>query len=138
MVTLNTHIGLALTADPCKRMKSAHDPRHKRRRRLVKELFAYSFHDQEVGEDTRSILKIAEELDKKISDSAPAWPLDKLNKIDLSILRLATFELTHTDTPPKVIIDEAVELAKEFGGESSPSFVNGVLGNILKIHEEGQ
>jgi N utilization substance protein B len=119
-------------------MKSAHDPRHKRRRRLVKELFAYSFSEQEVGEDTLNILKMSEELDKKISDSAPAWPLEKLNKIDLSILRLATFELTHTDTPPKVIIDEAVELAKEFGGDSSPSFVNGVLGNILKIHEEEQ
>ncbi len=118
-------------------MKSAHDPRHKRRRRIVKELFSYSFAEQEIADDTKEVIKNANELDSHITSSAPAWPLDKLNKIDLSILRLATFELLKTDTPPKVIIDEAVELAKEFGGESSPSFINGVLGNILKIKEEG-
>jgi len=75
-----------------------------------------------------------EELDKEIATSAPQWPIDKLNRIDLSILRLATYEMINSDTPPKVIIDEAVELAKEFGGESSPSFINGVLGDILKRH----
>lgn len=77
-----------------------------------------------------------DDLDTRISISAPQWPIDKLNRIDLSILRLATYELINTDTPPKVIIDEAVELAKEFGGESSPSFVNGVLGDILKRIEQ--
>jgi N utilization substance protein B len=56
-----------------------------------------------------------------------------LNKIDLAILRLAVFELIiENSQPPKVIIDEAVELAKEFGSESSSKFVNGVLGTILK------
>jgi len=60
------------------------------------------------------------------------WPVDKLNKIDLAILRLAIYELERKKTPPKVIIDEAVELAKEFGGENSPSFINGVLGTIYK------
>lgn len=117
-------------------MKSAHDPRHKRRRRIIKELFAYAFQEQEVGDDTLKIAKDSDNLDKLISNSAPAWPIDKLNKIDLSILRLATYEIISTETPPKVVIDEAVELAKEFGGESSPSFVNGVLGNILKLKEE--
>jgi N utilization substance protein B len=112
-------------------MKSSHDPRHQKRREIVKELFANTFASQEGGEVTQKILKKRQAIDKLISDSAPAWPIEKINRIDLSILRLATYEFTNTDTPPKVIIDEAVELAKEFGGENSSSFINGVLGNIL-------
>ena len=58
---------------------------------------------------------------------------DKINKIDLAILRLAVYELLVEKTqPPHVIIDEAIELAKEYGNESSSSFVNGALGNIIK------
>ena len=118
-------------------MKSAKDPRHKKRRLVVAQLFANSFSDQERVETTQEIIEMKDELDELISASAPAWPIDKLNRIDLSILRLATWELMKTETPPKVIIDEAVELAKEYGGESSPSFVNGVLGNILvKLDKE--
>lgn len=113
-------------------MKSSHDPRHQRRREAVKELFANSFVQQDQSDLSRAVYLMRTDLDERISVSAPQWPIDKLNRIDLSILRLATYELTNTDTPPKVIIDEAVELAKEFGGESSPSFVNGVLGDILK------
>ena len=68
-----------------------------------------------------------------ITQTAPEWPLDKLNKTDLAILRLAVYELTITKKEPvKVIIDEAIELAKELGSESSSSFVNGVLGTIVK------
>ncbi len=67
-----------------------------------------------------------------ISTAAPQWSIDKLNKIDLAILWLAIYELENKDTPPKVVIDEAVELAKEFGSESSSSFINGVLGTIYK------
>lgn len=113
-------------------MKSAKDPRHVVRIETVRELFASSFAPQPVGERTRKILENAGVLDKKISEAAPEWPIEKLNKIDLAILRLAVFELTHTDTPPKVIIDEAVELAKQFGSEASPAFINGVMGTILK------
>lgn len=113
-------------------MKSAKDPRHKRRRRIVKQLFAKAFHDQKIDKDAQEVADKFEVLDKQITTSAPQWPIDKLNKIDLSILRLATWEILETDVPPKVVVDEAVELAKEFGGESSPSFVNGVLGDILK------
>ncbi len=119
-------------------MKSAHDPRHQRRRELVKELFAYSFADQDVSRDVQNILNLKEKLDSQIQEAATAWPIDKLNKIDLSILRLAIFEFENSDTPPKVVIDEAVELAKEYGSESSPSFVNGVLGFVLKKHEPPQ
>lgn len=117
-------------------MKSALDPRHKRRREAVKDIFAYLFKPQEVGEFAKQILAKRDVLDRKIEASASEWPIDKLNKIDLAILRLAVYELYFTNTPSKVVIDEAVELAKEFGGESSPSFINGALGDILKRKDD--
>ncbi len=113
-------------------MKSSKDPRHKKRRLVVKELFANTFSPQDSSDTTKIVMKMLDRLDNEISTSAPQWPIDKLNRIDLAILRLATYELLEKDTPPKVTIDEAVELAKEFGGESSPSFVNGVLGDVYK------
>jgi N utilization substance protein B len=114
-------------------MKTAKDPRHKKRREAVKALFAESFvHQDEIPELAKKVLSQGKKADKKIEDAAPAWPLEKLNRIDLAILRLAVYELENKKTPPKVIIDEAVELAKEFGSENSPSFVNGVLGTIYK------
>lgn len=116
-------------------MKSRLDPRHKRRRQAVKDLFAISYAEQHVGELAKEIFNKKDELDGTIGASAPQWPVNKLNRIDLAILRLATYEFLFTETPTKVIIDEAVELAKEFGGESSPSFINGVLGDILKKNE---
>ncbi len=78
-----------------------------------------------------------EKIDQVIQDSAPQWPLDKIFKIDLVIMQMAVFELLFnkveaTKAPPKVIIDEAIELAKEFGNETSSKFVNGVLGSILE------
>ena len=114
-------------------MKTAHDPRHIRRREAVQILFAESYtHQPNSNELADKILKKKEELDAKIGAAAPAWPVDKLNRIDLAILRLAVYELENKDTPPKVVIDEAVELAKEFGSDASSSFVNGVLGTIYK------
>ena len=114
-------------------MKTAKDPRHQKRREAVKMLFAESFtHQSGLNELVKNIISKQQKIDKKINVAAPTWPIDKLNKIDLAILRLAVYELRYTKTPPKVVIDEAVELAKEFGGESSPSFVNGVLGTIYK------
>ena len=71
-------------------------------------------------------------IDEKIAHVAPEWPLPKISKIDLAILRLAVTELVEKKEPPKVIIDEAVELAKQFGNDNSAKFVNGVLGTILK------
>lgn len=118
-------------------MKTAKDPRHIKRQETVKALFAESFTKQKSSpEKARKILKVQKRLDKRIKVAAPAWPIEKLNKIDLAILRLAVYELEEEKAPPKVIIDEAVELAKEFGGESSPSFVNGVLGTIYKTFED--
>lgn len=118
-------------------MKKASDPRHLKRRDLVRELFAYSFTKKnKVSEATKQILAKTQVIDPLIEKCAPDWPLEKLNQVDLAILRLAVFELLQDKEPVKVIIDEAVELAKEFGSEGSPSFVNGVLGSIIK--EKGE
>ena len=118
-------------------MKTAKDPRHLKRQDAVKALFAESFTKQEdVNETAKKVLSKVKVIDVKIEKAAPTWPIDKLNKIDLAILRLAIYELDNEDVPPKVIIDEAVELAKEFGGESSSSFINGVLGTIFKNKEK--
>ncbi len=112
-------------------MKTPLDPRHKKRQRLVEELFMMDFHKQRVSVDTKKILKHKELIDKEIATIAPEFAIDKINKTDLAILRLAVFELLiEKSQPPKVIIDEAIELAKEYGGDSSPSFINGALGNI--------
>lgn len=111
-------------------MKTASDPRHKIRRKIVKELFANEFAIQESGEATKKIIEESKKIDRLIVSAAPEWPIEKINKIDLAILRLAVWELKEKKNPSKVIIDEAIELAKEYGSDASPSFINGVLGNI--------
>lgn len=118
----------------CKLFNMTADPRHQKRQATVQELFAYQFNNnQATSEYTRKIIDSIERIDPLISKTAPDWPVDKLNKIDLAILRLAIYEIiVDKKEPVKVIIDEAVELAKELGSESSSSFVNGVLGTIVK------
>jgi N utilization substance protein B len=119
-------------------MITSTDPRHIKRRSAVKILFAGEFTKQKgLPELVVEINNNLKELDDMIQKAAPEWPLKDLNKIDLAILRLAVYELTKKDTPPKVVIDEAVELAKEFGSESSPSFINGVCGTIYKDYGKG-
>lgn len=143
-------------------MKSAKDPRHEARRIALQVLFEWSFNSLDVekiierdldtltqlenpeGEkrkiDTelnvflvKGVTNNLETIDKIISGAAPEWPIDQIAKIDLEILRLAIFELyIARNVPPKVSIDEAVELAKEFGGENSSKFINGVLGTVVK------
>jgi transcription antitermination protein NusB len=118
-------------------MKTASDPRHQARRDAVKMLFAESYTLQpESNNLVKNILGKKNEIDKKIQEAAPEWPVSKLNRVDLAILRLAVFEIEEGTVPPKVIIDEAVELGKEFGSESSSSFINGVLGTIYKAKGE--
>lgn len=73
-----------------------------------------------------------ESIDRWIEKHAPQWPPRRQPGVDRSILRLAVWELTNASTPPKVVIDEAIELAKQFSTEQSPAFVNGVLDAILK------
>ncbi|OGE81698.1 MAG: transcription antitermination factor NusB [Candidatus Doudnabacteria bacterium RIFCSPLOWO2_02_FULL_48_8] len=79
------------------------------------------------------------EIDKIITDTAPEWPLDQITVVDRNILRLGIYELMFAkEVPPKVAINEAVELGKAFGGESSGKFVNGVLGTLYKNLPESQ
>lgn len=77
-------------------------------------------------------------LDKLISEAAPTWPIEQMSPIDLNILRIAIFEiLLYRKTPIKSSINEAVELAKTFGADSSGRFVNGVLGTIVTQYHGG-
>ncbi|HVC80332.1 MAG TPA: transcription antitermination factor NusB [Chloroflexota bacterium] len=83
----------------------------------------------------RGVLQEREELDTLLQGSAPMFPVARIAPVDRAVLRLAIFELLHVPaTPPKVVINEAVELAKQFGGDNSSRFVNGVLGDVLDRH----
>lgn len=74
----------------------------------------------------------ASELDKKLQPIAPEWPIDQISRMDRIILRMGLYELEYlTETPAKVVINEAVELAKAFGGDNSSKFINGVLGTVI-------
>jgi N utilization substance protein B len=95
-------------------------------------MFAHSFTTPSDDKILTTLLSHLDAIDNAISAAAPEWPLGNINRIDLAILRVATDELLYSDTPPKVAIDEAVEIAKKFGAENSASFINGVLGTILK------
>jgi transcription antitermination protein NusB len=79
------------------------------------------------------IAKKQDELDAALQPMAPEWPLNQIARMDRIVLRMGLYELTYEkDVPPKVVINEAVELAKAFGGENSSKFVNGVLGTALR------
>jgi transcription antitermination protein NusB len=73
--------------------------------------------------------------DEWLNRVAPQWPVGRQAAVDRAILRLAVWELTHTTTPPKVVLDEAIELGKEFSTENSPAFINGVLDAVLREHQ---
>ena len=83
------------------------------------------------------VSKLKDELEDIVTEAAPEWPIDQISLIDREVLRVAIYELLYVnDIPPKVSINEAVELAKQFGGENSSKFVNGVLGTIYKKYED--
>ncbi len=119
------------------------DPRHLRRIKMMQGVFAYSFHQNNFQEQTFSEEEVEEKsdfvqlieqlptIDQEIQVFAAERPLSDINKVDLAILRSIVFEWKTRRTPKKVLIDEAVELAKEFGTESSPKFVNGVLAHLF-------
>ncbi|HAZ29723.1 TPA: transcription antitermination factor NusB [candidate division WWE3 bacterium] len=73
------------------------------------------------------------QIDQIITECAPEWPIDRIAKLDLVIMRVAVYELMAADISKNVVIDEAIELAKEFGSESSGKFVNGVLGSVVDL-----
>lgn len=98
---------------------------------------------EELSEFARKIifgvLPLTTQLDLLIAKYAPEWPLDQIAAIDRNILRIALWELAvSNDTPIKVAINEAVELAKSYGSDSAPRFVNGVLGSLADHHHEIQ
>lgn len=88
------------------------------------------------------VLENLKKLDKIIEKSAPEWPIDQITVVDRNVLRIGLYELlmgNRKEVPPKVAINEAIELAKTFGGESSGKFINGVLGTVYReIGEPGK
>lgn len=143
-------------------MKTGGDPRHKARRVALGALFEWSFYSQDsqqLFEHVKSVLEDPSEeydetlthsiidgvvekietIDQIISSAAPQWPIDQISKVDLTCLRISVYELYFSkNIPPKVAIDESIELAKEFGGSTSGKFVNGVLGTVVKtLQPEG-
>lgn len=109
----------------------------------LKEIVSHDIDEFAPGiEDTDFIYNLAigveknlNEIDSLISKSAPDWPLEQITNVDRNVLRIGIYELKYAnagDVPPKVAINESIELAKTFGGASSGKFVNGVLGTIYK------
>jgi N utilization substance protein B len=85
------------------------------------------------------VSKQAVALDTVLQPVAPEWPIDQIARMDRIVLRIGLYELENeADVPPKVVINEAVELAKAFGGDNSSKFVNGVLGTLLRQREGGK
>ena len=140
-------------------MKSKTDPRHAARRLALTSIFCWLFSDpqeeqtlnlsqellDEISPDlhltnmiVEGVKKHKKEIDDIIQQCAPDWPIDKISKVDLVIMRIAVFEILYSKgkVPDKVAIDEAVELAKEFGNDTSSKFVNGVLGTIVDLKKE--
>ncbi|MFH1610064.1 MAG: transcription antitermination factor NusB [Candidatus Bipolaricaulota bacterium] len=78
------------------------------------------------------------EIDRIINERALGWGLDRLPMVDRNVLRLALYELLYADTPPEVVIDEAVELAKDYGTERAPAVINGILDRVWKERDAGQ
>jgi N utilization substance protein B len=144
-------------------MKRATDPRHLSRQIALQRLFAQDFNKQNVNPNisefnpdeladidqieeyilemvdtlTKGVKDNKDEIDKLITKYAPQWPIEQMKLVDLQILRIAIYEgFIDKKTPPKVAIDEAIELAKEFGEEVNGKFVNGVLGAIYENCKE--
>lgn len=85
------------------------------------------------------VIQHLQKIDKIIEKAAPEWPINQISIIDRNVLRIGLYELLYADkaaVPPKVAINEAIELAKSFGGESSGKFINGVLGTVYKEIEK--
>lgn len=104
------------------------------------ERYEEAIDDKEFVESLVSgVIKETADLDGKIQPIAPDWPIDQIARIDRNILRVGIYELLHSGkiVPPKVAINEAVELAKAFGSDNSSKFVNGVLGTAYRTLIEG-
>lgn len=105
------------------------------------ERYAEAIEDKEfVHELVNGVIEQTPDIDAIIQPIAPEWPIDQIARIDRAILRIAVFELKNLCdiVPPKVVINEAVELAKSFGSDNSSKFVNGVLGTAYRTIVEGK
>ena len=110
---------------------AGHDPFVVLQRRVKEEDLSASAQNF-VHDLTRGVLENREEIDRIIGTFAPSWPISQMAIVDKNILRIAIYEMMlEGEAPPKVAINEAVELAKAFGSDSSPRFVNGVLGSVM-------
>jgi len=102
--------------------------------------FGPGLEDKEfVKELVDGVVSHLKKINKVIETAAPEWPLDQITIVDRNVLRIGLYELLYSDkeeVPPKVAINEAIELAKSFGGESSGKFINGVLGTIYNEIEK--
>ena len=104
---------------------------------VVKEVLnTLDYTDEEkvrIKERAEQVLEKAEEADELINQYAKGWQTRRMAKVDLSLIRLALYEIRYDETvPDKVAINEAIELAKQYGGNDSPSFINGILGKIVR------
>lgn len=89
-----------------------------------------------MSEKYKNVLEHLGEIDELLNETSKGWKTKRMSRVDLTALRLAVYELKFdTDVPTGVAINEAVELAKRFGGEASGSFVNGILGKIARVEE---
>jgi transcription antitermination factor NusB len=120
------------------------DQRHDRRIKLMQDLFACTFtkenmriclEEKPVDSIVVAIINNLEAIDARIRLAAPERPLEDINKVDLAILRLVVHESDSKKTPKKVLLNEAIELAKYYSADNSPGFVNGVLAKII-LEEE--
>jgi transcription antitermination protein NusB len=90
--------------------------------------------DEFMEELARGASQMAPELDHRIAEKSAHWKIERMPIVDRNILRLGLYEMTRQDTPPAVVIDEALELARQFSGEESVAFINGVLDAVHKEH----
>lgn len=116
------------------------DHRHDRRVKLMQDLFACTFNEENiricleeksVDSIIVAIINNLENIDERIRQAAPERPLEDINKVDLAILRLIVHESDSKKTPKKVLLNEAIEMAKLYSAENSPGFVNGALAKII-------
>lgn len=115
-------------------MPNSIDPRHAKRILRMQRLFAHQLNENSATEQSEYIntfIEHQQEIDHSIQSVAPEWPIDQINRVDLAILRSILLEHLLKKTPKKVLVNEAVELAKAFGADNSAKFVNGVLGKLL-------
>ncbi len=142
-------------------MKKATDPRHLSRELALQSLFSKDFNNDRLNTIDFNVEELSvideievyneelfsklvagvrerkKDIDNMITSFAPQWPISQMKLVDIQILRIAIYEgFIEKITPPKVAIDEAIELAKGFGGDSSSKFVNGVLGAIYEKYKQ--